>query len=55
MIIGKYVMADPRDWTKVYCLNKTFEYTHVVAKIEWVLWFQGWVHFCLLALMTIVV
>ena len=55
MIIKKYAMADLCNWTKVKCLNKTFyeRYTHVVAKIEWVLWFQGRVHFGLLALITL--
>ena len=40
-------MADLCNWTKLQCLNKTFfeRYSHAVAKIEWVLWFQGWVHF----------
>ena len=53
MIIEKYVMADLHNWTKVLCLNKTFykRYTHIVAKIEWGLWFRGWKHFCLLALL----
>ena len=54
-MIEKYVMADLRNWTKVWCLNKTLceRYTHVVAKIYWVLWFQDGVHFCLLALITL--
>ena len=43
MTIKKYMVADLRNSTKVQCLNKTFHerYTHVVAKIEWVIWFQG--------------
>ena len=54
MIIEKYVMAGLCKWRKVKCLNKTLyeRYTQVVAKIEWVLSFGGWVHFCLLALIT---
>ena len=46
MIIENYAMIDLCNWKK----NKTFyeRYTHVVAKIEWVLWFQRWVHFGLL-------
>ena len=36
-------------------LNKTLNegYTHVVAETKWALSFQGWVHFCLLALITV--
>ena len=57
MMIEKYVMADLRNWTKDQCLNKIFckRNTHVVDKIERVLWFQGWVHFCLLALITLAI
>ena len=55
MIIEKYEMADLRNWTKVWCLNKTLNkrYTQVVAEIEWVPQFQVWLHFCLLALITL--
>ena len=55
VITEKYVMAGPRNWTTVSYLNKTFykRYTHVVAEIELVLWFRGWAHFCLLALITL--
>ena len=55
MMIKRYVIAALCKRTKVYCSNKTFHerYTHVVAKIEEVLWFQGWVHFCVLALITL--
>ena len=41
VMIKKYVMVDLCNWANVKCLNKTFyeRYTHIVTKIEWVLWF----------------
>ena len=55
MIVEKYVMADLRNWTKVSCLNKTFykRYMHLVARINWGRFFQGWKHFSLVALITL--